>query len=1717
MKRVNASSGGPAGGGHVVASSPYSSGGGGVTFERRVAAFYLAALLTGDSATGLDGRRVVQVAFQQAPTEAVDDLVLLTQSANEASPSLKVAVGIRRHPRIIPSDRDTQKLLAGYVRSLNQAETAGSEQEYLLIVAGPQAAAGQLATLAALARASTEDAFYPLVEEPGRFERSVRSRLGHFVTLVTGALVTLRLPHSPVHGRSMVWRLLRRLTVLQPRHETPDLTDWDQLTNTLKDSSRGGGLEGSRALRDRLEVLASAYAPQAASVDRMTLLRDVSPLLSKDLTRFHPAWATLAAQEQLARESIRSTIGQTREFAGVHLDRYTARDSLQALLRTEETILVHGESGSGKSALVLDAIDAEKAERPDAFEAVYLSLRQLPDSGSLFDSALGAPLVDLLQLMNTPKRAIVIDAADYLAEVASTSFAWVAHAARVAEVKLIAITTSDSLGAVKAELGHMHPSVDYKVDVLNDSELETIVSSAVSLRGLLTSGRSADLLRRPVVADLLARAQVSAGATSETDAMAQIWKVLVRRNERNDRGSPDARDRVMKLLAEHALGRLNDDQLLERLDLNVVDALRRDGLLGPAPTAPWQRTPDFFHEQVRQYAVSQVLLSNADPVHELLAASAPRWALPAARLAAQYLFAAEDTAAIPREERFEHLQTQFDRLPEAGFGERWADLPAEAALPLGGSKHLFGSSWPSLVATDGAGLARLLRVIHQRHFTGGLLDAAIAEPLVSLFLEHGWPHELNKKVEELIRNWLQALIISKMPAGHAARIELRDRIVARVLKADEEAQTTAQTARDALAARSPEQVAEDEAATRRIPAIRSLGYGRRRPRPRRRHLPKDLIDDGVVEQLGLLGPDLGATGEALLRRIAEGAPASLQPAIDGLLGGHSLASHNPTLLIELAEAYYIDDVHPEDDDFGWSGREEGVRRHGHARSITPFSSAYHGPFLAMLQADFRGGIAFIARLLNHAALCRVKGFRRRQREGDSVADNSVTLSLTGEPKPYIGDSNVWLWYRGGGVGPYPCMSALQALEIVVDQAIAAGVPLSRLVELLMTDCKNLAVPGLVVGVLVRHLESGSSLLDAYLIEPDVWSLEFGRVVQETVGFTLGRSDDVDAPERRKWSFREVSMMLALNADSAREAELEAIADSLEENAKIQLDLEPGIEPEGWAAQHLASVAGWATSLRRSSMRMTKTDEGIVVEGTLPDAIEKILEPGRTQGQRMSEAYGLANRYDYARHSLSGPPAVDLAELHNDVNTARGLVGVEEFDGGVVAEACAALACSVIERRFIREDLVDEDDLLWAAELLLDVFSEFTEQPEHEAYEFDYFSHTPDIPASRAIALLLLPQADQLRSRLGHGRGDAIERIVAANRWAATLGTLDGRFIWSRSLDPLWSQEPVELPDGETAHTLFYSLIEESLRGAVVGPWDSEGKARTTRRLVGPVDAALADAPPKEVIAERLIPGIRALQQLAIRSDAMGRRGLQLLATLLASYSAARREEEFGPRHSQTDMLSIARALLLVSAHGNTNLLFQQLESFIERSDLLDEFMSAVAAAGEENQRASATAISVWQRLMEHAMNLMDLGHIPLGDGWLAARGIASLIPNVTYDNEYLLRELDGAPIVWIDFDRISPAIARWVPFAAGHRESVDRLIALLRLTSMGHQVNDGLPWIEDLVHADVTAIAGSSYLLPEWLAETRAAARTTPQGSNWQRIVDLLVVAGEERIPDLAD
>ena len=1120
--------------------SPYATGGGGVTFERKVAVQYLAHLLVGDGASELgDGRYVVSVAFQQAPDHPVDDLVVSAARPNELQPSLLLALGVRRSPKLVLSDESTRNLIREFVRAVINAPTDGPEHRLGLVVAGPQPHAEQLAKLANLATGQMDaPGFFDLVRTPSKFDARIRRRLDQLEKLVKRALHDLGVAEA---GTALVqqraWQLLARLTVSMPRFESPDETDWSAVANSLIQVAHESDLTGALRLRDRLVTLAGEYSPKSARVDLTLLRRATHALLDVATRRYTRGWQVLDHLQNRALASVGYEITASDGARRVSLDRSDAAAELVAAAADAAAVVVTGESGVGKSALALRSVTATGTD-PDTLQALCINLRQVPKLTVEFEDVLGCPLLALLRELGAPRRMLIIDGADAVAEGMHDAFRYLVDAAHGSDVKVIAITSVDSKQVVRDTLtDHFGDDVtEYPVAPLTNAEIDEIVKTFTELGKLNATPRSRELLRRLVVVDLLVRGRVCDVPLSDADAMREVWSGLVRRREVSDRGSPDARELVLLKLADLALSDVDRLDVIRGLDPTALAGLRHDGLLGTSRDDPFMIGPEFAHDEVRRYAVARLLLAGKAPASRIIRAGAPRWSLAAARLACQELLAEPNTATNPLRSRFAALQASFDALVDAGHGARWGDVPGEALVTLANSGAVLRDAWPELRADDAAGLRRLARLVDQRLCDdNGIVDVIAVEPIITLLLEDHAPWRSGEYAQGLLRTWLRGHVVTNTAAGFRLRILLRERLVEACAAADRRLAVEREAAAAVRAARTPEDIEQE---SRHVASHRGHfsetgyggGHGRQRP-----EVPREITDEIVLELLALLGPDLGNDGEAVLRRVAQDAPSWLAPAVEEFLAGRALASYRRGLLAQLTEAYYLDD---EADDSGLF--DDGIRSH-HARSfgVVPLAAWYRGPFMPLFQSDFRNGVAVLNRLLNHAARVRARtlaglGQMGRPLEDDAVGSYRTELEITGARQFYVGDQHVWLWYRGTGVGPEPCFSALQALERVCDQLIEIDIPIRTVVSILLDGCESLAMVSFVVGLLVRHLEDADHLLDSYLTEPIIWHYEFARVVSETGGLAAG-SEGLVAPDRRTWSLRNAAMFMVVRANDKRAA------------------------------------------------------------------------------------------------------------------------------------------------------------------------------------------------------------------------------------------------------------------------------------------------------------------------------------------------------------------------------------------------------------------------------------------------------------------------------------------------------------------------------------------------------------------------------------------------------
>ena len=398
-----------------------------------------------------------------------------------------------------------------------------------------------------------------------------------------------------------------------------------------------------------------------------------------------------------------------------------------------------------------------------------------------------------------------------------------------------------------------------------------------------------------------------------------------------------------------------------------------------------------------------------------------------------------------------------------------------------------------------------------------------------------------------------------------------------------------------------------------------------------------------------------------------------------------MSEHQPQLLITLTEAFYIKRYHGERFSWSYSGLDDGIRRYQRTGGFTaPMAAWYYGPFFRLLNTRPIETLALINRMLDHAAAVRVG--KLQHLETGSQPDElppGLDLGLPGVGiRRCIGDSHVWSWYRCSSVGPYPCMSALLAVERFADHLVdTLQLPLAHVSELLLRDCHNLAMPGLVVGLVVRHLDQVGGLLDQWMARPELWNLEFSRALREDDLHV----QEADQPElvrrdRRRYNFRVVGEQMTMRAmlagDQHRLGALAAVADELVQRARA-------LAEEDDESNYVLTVEGWASSLRLENYRVHQADDGgLIIQHQPPEEIAAGLAPSLASLVRGNETMRLQTTYAKSEDRVA--PVETLIE---DLALARELAGDPPVSSVLYREdpIAAVAAAAVVAYAYIRKN------------------------------------------------------------------------------------------------------------------------------------------------------------------------------------------------------------------------------------------------------------------------------------------------------------------------------------------------------------------------------------------------------------------------------------------------
>ncbi|MFD5339905.1 hypothetical protein [Streptomyces hawaiiensis] len=1652
-------------------SSTYATGGGGVSFAHRVAAVYLAGMLTGERRAEVSELPVRRVAFQTGPAHPVDDLLI--ECGDEVAEVI-LAVACRATPNFVQSHGDTVKLVGSLLAEVEKFDT--DTHQVAVATAGRSDQWDQLATLCGIARAHADpESFQASMDVDGRWSRPVRKRQEHFLEMVEKAVGDDTAPEEVLR---LAWRLLGRLHILGFAVQSPSERDRMAVATSL-DGVASPAADGV-AVRDRLEVEATRYDATGAMVDLKVLRRDIHVVLDSAATRSRRAWSVLADQRKLAVAGVRTTIGDESSGGPVEISFADRREQLAEALREAGTsasaLLVSGESGIGKSALTLSAVAELEAADPAGFQGVVVNFRSLPQSSLELRTALGMSMEDVLAELSASARVLVIDAADAALERSAGLLSDLVLTAAAAGVGLVAVTSDMASDFVReqVELGFTKPISSFAMRPLGDEDISIVSDHFPLLRTVLRDLPANSLLRRPVVLDLLARTGSEPDSSlGEWECLELVWSRLVRGDGRPGVGSAEARERTLLAVAATTLKLPEGRRPDAGVDAAAVDMLRRDHLLAPA--SPYRGQPEFAHDEVRRYATAILLVRGQSPTELLQAAGAPRWALSATTLACKGLLKAPDARPV---RKFAELYSQL-RMFAAAHGPRWTDVPVEAVLETPFAYQCLKSA-----CTDqsvGLVLGDVVRVVQQRHKVNGRVDRLITNPIVRILLDDQKPWDVSKESFELLADWLQALSLADVPAGNELRSRLRDRLLAYW---------------NSLPLR--------ETSGGQLPGSKS----QHRQRRRRRTLDHHLTNEEFVETLALLGPDIDDAIEACLRAIADDAPAFLAPAVDSPLSARALAQKDPELLATLMAAYYIDD------EPSWH-RDEGVRRHqGRWSGIgPPFFQYYFGGFWQLFQtASLSTSVRVLNNILNSGARARVATLSRhsspdvfagpagaRSEDADGETENGeggnrgAILNLDGTARLYVGDSHVWCWYRGTSVGPYSAMSALQAMERLADMWLSQGVSPRRVVEVLLNGCENLAIPGMLFGLLVRHMENVDTDLDPFLAEPVVWELEFGRTTREYSGLRAA-TEGLANLERRQWTPREVAMRLMMRGGQERAEALKKVADKLVENGDRL-----GISQE--------ATKNWAASLDWDRYRIKQHGDEMYIEVEPPPELRAAQDAHEAHQEVVQTSLRLQNRYwgSSKQDAEYVPPSSE--EIAADLAAGRALL---ESDGDLMpnrpVDAVAHVVRAAVERAAAGDMEALGNEGQFATELVIGIAASF-QDVEDQRHEDQYF----DLGADRAVAQTVPAFLTPALAAPLEAAGGSTEDVAEAGLAMAGKAPLETRLYLARGCDVIWVAPCHSDP---CIHRTALNWLLETARGAEIGPWDQGGQRRQNVQIAGDVAERLQELSGDSLDIAVLDAAIRGLGVAASTDHCCTDDASTLLVAFLdveRRAMVAQENEGWTADDRGTHTLVAARALLEGFAkNSDAGPVLEHLDALRADAGLMSNFLHGLAAAGAENERLAEAARGVWPSVLRHAVDYLSDDPSPYRDHHWGDWAAAALLPDPLPWAQGLYNEVIGGPIDWVRAEDLVELIDDWLPVARGEAKSVDALIGVLRKLPEEVQATRGVRWVSDLCIQDEHVTVNRSWSSNSWLKEIRRTAEELGTLDEWQMLVDTLVVAGNE-------
>lgn len=1058
-------------------TSPYATGGGGFRFEDRVAAYYLACVLTETVARGLVGTHAALVMAQRSDLgHPLDDIII--EGLSGGGEETRLSLQLKSKLTFTPADKEWRSVVEKAWETVNSAGFDPAVDRVGVGIATINARSdSHYRPVLNWARYSASGAdFIQRISLPD-FSHEDRNVFVEGVREIVADMLKRTVTDEEV------WSVLRSFVILRFDFQA-EASSADEVAVQAQLQGYLEGADRARAsdLWTFLIESAGDALPAAGGLDRarlLDLLREkglptgLAPSRRADL-------GALDAESRRAIAEIRCEIG------GLRLHRAAAFRSILEPQEGGRFVQLVSEPGAGKSAILRELAEQQgrdaplfvlKNDRihPRGWPAHATTLGVTADLPSLLDelASAGSPLLfidGIDRIADAPSQVTVNDIVRAIAAAPSAA-SWRVFVT-VREQNLRHLGTWLDQDAINA-LGVRTVTVE----TLSRDEQAVVAETFPRLKPLLWESGGIDVvLTRPFFLDTIHRlseAETSAGLPASEVELLELWWRLGGADRHEFAHGQRRRDALVSLAAAAAKAP-NAALPIGNVDAEAVEELRSAGVLRDQE---FGHTVNFAHDIYEEWALCELLRRNrARLVDFLKEVGEPQSLVRAAQLLGSY--------ALEKDASGEDWKQLLAELEAADLRPVWHRAILTAPLHSTLTGTLLERIEPFLLTDGAAVLKRMLTALRTLEVVPNplFLDA---EQVPGISMDE------RVKLAQFAaipkgRAWIRFLdwLIPRLETLPASLIPHILPVLEtwqgafggyRIRHCRAIGDVSYRWLREFEEAIHPEHFHD-----RREP------FGIRFPRDDERKIEKSLR--------ALLLTSAGDAPEAVARYLDDrlSDQRRLHMVRDEIIQGSAkVAAFLPAKLVDFILTALIE-------------RREARRRRGYSSygdemrglGIADDHGFYPGsplrmPFLPLLRQHEAEGLRLIHGLTNHAT----NSWRERQRRR-GWTPVPVRLTLPWGRQSFWGDVQVYGWFRGAWAGA-AVESALMALEQWALERLDAGDDFAMVLEKVISGSNSVAALG--IGVSLSLAAQGRSVPASLPLVtcPYFWGWDISRFVQDS--------------------------------------------------------------------------------------------------------------------------------------------------------------------------------------------------------------------------------------------------------------------------------------------------------------------------------------------------------------------------------------------------------------------------------------------------------------------------------------------------------------------------------------------------------------------------------------------------------------------------------------------